>query len=62
VRSVEEVRAAIKRIESDERYRYPAADCYVNAGLALIQCEMKAQVNALKWVLGEYPNLPTSAA
>ena len=62
MRTEAELRAAVRRIEADERLRYPPADCYVNAGLALIQTEMQAQVNVLKWALGEYENLPTSAA
>jgi hypothetical protein len=51
-RSAEDIHALIDVIESDERYRYPPADVVINAPLALIQVLMKAQVNALKWVLG----------
>lgn len=61
-RARSEIQAMIERIEGDDRYRYPAARVDVNAPLALIQVEMKAQVRALKWALGLVDHIGTSAA
>lgn len=51
-RKAAEIEAMIAKIESDERYRYPPADVFSNAPLALIQVELKATVDALRWALG----------
>jgi len=61
-RARSEIQAMIERIENDNRYKYPAARVDVNAPLALIQVEMKAQVRALKWALGLVEHIGTSAA
>jgi len=51
MKTEEEIKIKIKEIESDPRYNYPPALVQINAPLALIQVEMKAEVSALKWVL-----------
>jgi len=53
MRSIEEIQAEIKAIESDERMSYPDANIFVNAPLALHQVSQKAKLNILKWVLEE---------
>ncbi len=53
MKSRQEIEAKIAELESDERVGYPAANMFSNAPLALIQVELKAQIDALKWVLGE---------
>lgn len=45
------VEEALKEIQEDERLGYPTATVDVNAPLALIQCGLQSQVNALKYVL-----------
>lgn len=61
VRAPEEIEAMISKVESDERYNYPPADVFSNAPLALIQVEMKATVDTLKWMLGGPHPLDTVA-
>ncbi len=56
--SVNEIRAAIARIDADERYHYPPALVQINAPLALEQVAMSAKVQALAWVLGIKPPRP----
>jgi hypothetical protein len=58
----EKIQAMIDRIEKDDRYNYEPASVQINAPLALIQVEMKAQVRALKWALGLVDHIGTSAA
>lgn len=53
MKSPEEIRKRIAKIEADERYHYPPADVEINAPLALIQLEMETTVAVLKWVLEE---------
>jgi hypothetical protein len=47
-----QILARIRESTSDSRYKAPAAQIQINAPLALIQVCMKAEVNALRWVLG----------
>lgn len=61
MRSTAEIKTMIARITADPRYGYKPACVETNAPLALIQVEMKAQVNALNWVLGAQ-GIDTSAA
>ena len=37
--------------EADERLSYPTANVAINAPLALVQVDLAARVNTLKWVL-----------
>jgi hypothetical protein len=51
-----EIKKRIQEIEADSRYPHEAKDCakvVINAPLALIQTDMKAEIRALKWVLRE---------
>lgn len=56
MRDAKELRARIREIEKDARYqsglKSPAL-VQINAPLALIQVSMKAEVQALRWVLRE---------
>jgi hypothetical protein len=45
------IREQIAKLEADERYSYPPAQVQINAPLALIQVELEAKVQTLKWVL-----------
>lgn len=56
-----ELEAMIARLESDDRYKYPPADPFVNSPLALIQVELKGQVAALRWAAGLDDQMATSA-
>ena len=51
MRTEKEIRKQIKSLEADDRYRDEPAQVQVNAPLALIQVEMQAKIDALKWVL-----------
>lgn len=51
MRTIEEIKAKIEEIESDERLSYPDAKVQVNAPLALHQVSQKARLEVLKWVL-----------
>ena len=51
MKSKHEIEEQIKKIESDSRYSYPAANVNINAVLAIIQVDMRAEVRALKWAL-----------
>jgi hypothetical protein len=59
---VDEIRSQIARVVADSRYQDRPATVQVNAPLALIQVEMKAQVAALRWVLERITNGATPAA
>ncbi len=61
MKSKPEIEAMIARIKADERYKYPPADPFVNAPLALIQVELKGQVAALRWAAGLDDEMATSA-
>ena len=50
-----DIRSRLTLIDRDERYHYPAAIYQVNAPLALIQVSMKAEAQALAWILGVKP-------
>jgi hypothetical protein len=52
MKSEAEVRALLKKIESDERLWYKPALVQINAPLALIQVEGETKANMLRWVLG----------
>lgn len=41
----------LKEVESDERLSSPPALVQINAPLALIQVDLKARVQILKWIL-----------
>ena len=45
------LRAEIKKIEADERFKYPPATVFSNAPLALIQVELKSRHRVLTQVL-----------
>ena len=49
----EQIEGLIAVIEADVRLSYPAANITINAPLALIQIELKAELRALKWALTE---------
>ena len=51
----EEIRKRLAEIDADDRYHYEAAEVEINAPLALIQVDMKAEAYALAWVLGIKP-------
>ena len=42
----------LAEFKADERYSYPPAQVHINAPLALIQCQLRAMVYILEWVLG----------
>lgn len=48
---IEAVEDAIKRIDEDERFHYEPANVFVNAPLALIQTDLRAQMKSYKQVL-----------
>lgn len=50
-----EIRAILTELETDERLRYPSATVDINAPLALVQLELEAKVNTLKWILDGGP-------
>lgn len=52
MKSEKQIKAEIKKLESDDRYKAPTATIQINAPLALIQLELESKVQALKWVLG----------
>lgn len=45
------IQERIERVKADERYSYPPATTFENAGLALVQVQMKTEVRALEGVL-----------
>jgi hypothetical protein len=45
------IRERLAQIEADERFRAKPALVQINAPLALIQCTMKGEHGALRWVL-----------
>lgn len=51
--SEREIRAALAKIEADERYHYAPALVQINAPLALVQVDLTARAEVLAWVLGE---------
>lgn len=51
MRTVEEIKARIAKLEADSRHKAPIALVQINAPLALIQVEIDAEINALKWCL-----------
>jgi len=54
MKSNDEILAKIKELESDERHKYKSALVEINAPLALIQVEIQAKIDALKWVLSTF--------
>ena len=54
MKSVEEIKAEIKRLKEDDRYTQPPANVEINAPLALVQVALVNRVSALEWVLGEW--------
>lgn len=50
--TAQEILNRIAEIDADARYHYSAADFQINGPLALIQVDMKAEINALSWVAG----------
>ncbi len=51
-RTAEEIRIKLNEIESDARLHYKTALVEINAPLALIQTDLAAKADALRWVLG----------
>lgn len=56
MRTIKEIKAEKERIQCDERIKYPPANVFSNAPLALIQVELDTTVKVLKWVLNEKIN------
>lgn len=56
-RTKAEIKDVIKKIEADERLSYEPAKVEVNAPLALVQVNLQAKVDTLKWVLKEIENI-----
>jgi hypothetical protein len=52
MKTKEEIQKRINEIMADKRIHYPAANVIVNAPLALVQIELKAEVRTLCWVCG----------
>lgn len=52
VKTEAEIRALLEHIERDDRLGYRPALVQVNAPLALIQTELDARAETLRWVLG----------
>ena len=48
---IDRIRERLDEIESDERLGYEKAPVQINAPLAMIQTELKAKQNVLRWVL-----------
>ena len=48
----EEIRRELEKVEADERINYPAAAVQINAPLALIQLSLTTKANTLRWALG----------
>jgi hypothetical protein len=55
MKSEDEIRAELKKVEADERLSYPCATIQVNAPLALIQLGLETKRDTLKWILGDHP-------
>lgn len=45
------IRKRLREVESDERLRYPPARVDINAPLALVQVDLKAERRALRFAL-----------
>lgn len=54
MKTIEEIKAEIKKCKEDDRYTQPPAIVEVNAPLALIQVALVNRITALEWVLGEW--------
>lgn len=50
-----EIRRAIRAMRNDPNMTAPPAMVEVNEVLALIQCKLEGQMEALRWVLDENP-------
>jgi hypothetical protein len=55
MKSKDEIKNKLAEIEADERLHYPPATVFENAPLALIQTELEAKQNILRWALEENP-------
>lgn len=55
MKSKAELRRRLEAIEADERLHYPAAGIWANAPLALVQTELRASAQILRWVLDMPP-------
>lgn len=56
MRTADEVERTLATLMSDDRYwRYPPANTYINAPLALIQQDLEARIMMLRWALGHGP-------
>jgi len=53
MRTREEIEARLGEVLEDDRLHEPPASVQVDAGLALVQVALKAQVQILRWVLSE---------
>jgi hypothetical protein len=58
MRSVDEIKEFLAKVDADERYHYPPADISINAPLAFIQTELATEARVLAWVLGVKPPQP----
>jgi hypothetical protein len=52
IKTKDEIKERLAEFKADERYSYPPAQVHINAPLALIQCQLRAMVYILEWVLG----------
>lgn len=56
MRTEAELRAKLAELEADDRLtKYKSASTFSNAPLALIQMSGRAQIDLLRWALGEPP-------
>ena len=51
MRTIDEVKKALAKVEADERLHYPPATVDINAPLALVQVELESKRAILQWVL-----------
>ncbi len=53
MKSEQEIKEMLEKVEADERLHYPPATIQINAPLALIQLELETKQRILKWVLSK---------
>ena len=53
MKTKQEIEERLKKVQSDVRLTYPAANVFSNAPLALIQTSLEQEVSVLSWVLKE---------
>ncbi len=55
--TLEQIQAKLAELKADPRHAAKPANVFVNAPLALIQCQIQGQVQSLEWVLGQREGL-----